>query len=247
MTKSSTRIKTIIAGFCLLYATSAIALVSNPEVFGSIASPFHTVVLKLLFLALTVSALVLLTFKHWARLVFLSLNGFMCLYLTLVMIATGDINLLGYILVNIVAFLFFAQGKISVNFARRWEMSRKSILVVDDDEGSLKTVKSILLPSGYSVLTASSGEKGLQIAKLQKPDLIILDVILPGIKGREVCARLKEEKETEKIPVIFLTAKDSLDDIHAEMAAGAISHLTKPVCAKTLLAEVRRIFDLFRA
>ena len=68
---------------------------------------------------------------------------------------------------------------------------RLKVLIVDDDEGILKTVQRILLPNGYSVLTAVTGERGLQIAKLQKPDLIILDVLLPGMKGREVCAMLK--------------------------------------------------------
>jgi CheY-like chemotaxis protein len=90
-------------------------------------------------------------------------------------------------------------------------------------------------------LTATSGEKGIQIARLQKPDLIILDVILPGVKGREVCQRLKDDDETGRIPVIFLTAKDSEDDIRAEKAVGAVTHITKPVNAKMLLSEVKKI------
>ena len=81
----------------------------------------------------------------------------------------------------------------------------------------------------------------MQIARVQKPDLIILDVILPGIKGREVCAILTEDEETREIPIVFLTAKDSPDDIDAEMAAGATSHLAKPVDAKALLSEIKRI------
>ena len=74
---------------------------------------------------------------------------------------------------------------------------------MDDDEGLQKTLQQILLTNGYSVLTATTGEKGLQVAKLQKPDLILLDVILPGIKGREVCVKLKDDPVTINIPVIF--------------------------------------------
>jgi DNA-binding response OmpR family regulator len=102
-------------------------------------------------------------------------------------------------------------------------------------------IQKILLPKGYSVLAAQTGEKGIQVAKLQKPDLIILDVILPGIKGRDVCVRLKEDEETKSIPVIFLTAKDSPDDIKAELATGGLTHLTKPVHARTLIAEIKKV------
>ncbi|OGX07967.1 MAG: hypothetical protein A2Z88_04725 [Omnitrophica WOR_2 bacterium GWA2_47_8] len=117
---------------------------------------------------------------------------------------------------------------------------RKSILLVDDDPAILKTLKSALLSSGYSVLTAASGEKGLQVAKNQKPDLILLDVLLPGIKGREVCIKLKNAPETSRIPVMFLTAKDSPDDVEAEIKAGGLAHITKPVNTSKLLEEIRK-------
>lgn len=119
----------------------------------------------------------------------------------------------------------------------------RSILLVDDDEALVKTVRPILISHGYSVLTADTGEDGLQIASSQKPDLIILDVILPGIKGRDVCKTLKEDSVTKDIPVIFLTAKDSPDDIQAEMQAGAETHLTKPVNAKELIDTIRNVLD----
>jgi len=147
-----------------------------------------------------------------------------------------------YIFMNLIVVLFFSQPSVRLQFLPGVSAVRKSVLVVDDDEGLLKTVQRILLTNGFSVLTASSGEKGLQIANLQKPDLILLDVILPGMKGREVCARLKDDPNTRDIPVIFLTAKDSPDDVQAERQAGAIAHLTKPVHAKTLLASVKDVF-----
>jgi len=124
-----------------------------------------------------------------------------------------------------------------MNEERKW----KSILVIDDDESFIKTVRPILISKGYSVLSAGSGEDGLQVAVKQQPDLIFLDVILPGIKGREVCKKLKEDERTEKIPIIFVTAKDSPDDVQAEFDAGAEKHLTKPVDAKELIEVIEEI------
>ena len=137
--------------------------------------------------------------------------------------------------------LFFNQKKVKFRIKGDWQNIRKSILLVDDDDSFQRIMKRILLPNGYSVLTATTGERGLQTAKNQKPDLILLDVILPGIKGRELCNMLKKDPETMDIPVIFLTAKDSPDDIDAEIAAGAVSHITKPIEAKSLLEELKRV------
>ena len=115
------------------------------------------------------------------------------------------------------------------------------ILVVDDDETLIRTVQAILKSYGYTVLAGRTGEEGLELAKKEKPDLILLDVLLPKMKGREVCKKIKEIPELKNIPVIFLTAKDSPEDIEAEMAAGAVGHLTKPVYANVLISTLRRI------
>ena len=117
----------------------------------------------------------------------------------------------------------------------------QSILVVDDDETVTKTIRPVLIANGFSVLSASSGEDGLRIAREQKPDLILLDVILPGIKGREICKRLKADSGTKHIPVVFLTAKNSEDDVQAELEAGAAAHLTKPVNYQALLTMLQNI------
>lgn len=119
--------------------------------------------------------------------------------------------------------------------------SPKKILIVDDDRGLIKMLEANLLAGGYKVITAMTGEKGIEMARRFKPDLIILDVLLPGIKGREVCSRLKEDDETRDIPVLFLTAKDSPDDVRAEMEVGAVSHLTKPLNPKLLEEEMKKI------
>jgi putative two-component system response regulator len=83
----------------------------------------------------------------------------------------------------------------------------------------------------------------MRIAQEQNPSLIILDVIMPGIKGRDVCKRLKAEPKTASIPVVFLTAKDSPDDIAAEVSAGAETHLTKPINPKLLIATVAGLLE----
>lgn len=146
-----------------------------------------------------------------------------------------------YLFLSLAVTVYLGLPEVRVQSQPGFQYNRKSILVVDDDEGLQKMVKRILLNHGYSVLSATSGEKGLQIAQRQQPDLIVLDVILPGVKGREVCARLKQDPLTDRIPVIFLTAKDSPDDIQAEIAAGAVSHLTKPINPKILLDEIKKV------
>ncbi len=105
-------------------------------------------------------------------------------------------------------------------------------------------ISSDLEANGFKVWTAPEGESGIKLARSRKPDLIILDVLLPGMKGRQICAKLKEDPDTKDIPVIFLTAKDSPDDVLAEIQAGALGHLTKPVNSQKLLIEVRNILGI---
>jgi len=117
----------------------------------------------------------------------------------------------------------------------------KTVLIVDDDVSVHKMLEPILTTGGYKVLAAKTGEEGLQMTKDHKPSIVILDVILPGMKGREVCVQIKKDPSTKAIPVLFLTSKDSPDDVQAEVAAGGIGHLTKPINPQYLLAQVKRI------
>jgi len=135
--------------------------------------------------------------------------------------------------------LFYQQANVRSHYARR--VRRGSILLVDDDKTLLTLLKANFTKEGFLVFLAETGEKGLALAKRYHPDLILLDVILPGVKGRTVCSLLQEDPRTKGIPVIFLTAKDSPDDVQAEMAAGAIAHITKPVNFRNLLDEVNKI------
>ena len=119
----------------------------------------------------------------------------------------------------------------------------KRILLVDDDPGVHFIATPILTKAGYIVISAKHGEQGLQLALNERPDLIILDVIMPGIKGRDLCAKMKSYEVLKNIPVIFLTAKDSEDDIKAELDVGAVTHLTKPIDASQLVTVVKGVLS----
>lgn len=120
----------------------------------------------------------------------------------------------------------------------------KNILVIDDDRMVHAMLKPILGAHGFVVSSAFNGEAGLAMAETGQPDLIILDVIMPTLKGREVCKRLKASPLTKDIPVLFLTAKDSDDDVAAELSAGAIGHLTKPLNSTGLIRSVKKALDV---
>jgi len=115
------------------------------------------------------------------------------------------------------------------------------ILLVDDDPGVHLVVVPILSKAGYSVISAKNGEQALHLALNERPNLIILDVIMPGIKGRDLCKKIKAYDVLKDIAVIFLTAKDSEDDVKAELEAGALNHLTKPVNPADLLKTIEGI------
>jgi DNA-binding response OmpR family regulator len=117
----------------------------------------------------------------------------------------------------------------------------KKILLVDDDPGVHVVTVPILGQAGYVTVSAKTGEQALHLALYERPDLIILDVIMPGIKGRDLCKKIKAYEVLKNIPIIFLTAKDSEEDVKAELEAGAVAHLTKPVNPIELLNTVDRV------
>ncbi len=105
---------------------------------------------------------------------------------------------------------------------------KQRILIVDDTKDILAVVSRRLQSWGYEPLTAESGEEGLAIAEAQVPDLILLDIMMPKMKGRDVCARLKANPKTQHIPVIFLTALGLADHIKAGTDLGAEDYIVKP-------------------
>ncbi len=120
----------------------------------------------------------------------------------------------------------------------------KKILVIDDEKMLHTMLKSVFASHGFEIMSAFTGEDGLALAVSEKPDMVILDVIMPGIKGREVCRRLKADPATSHIPVLFLTAKDSEEDKQAEIAVGAVGHITKPINSMALLRQVKKIMGI---
>ncbi len=124
------------------------------------------------------------------------------------------------------------------------------ILIVDDTPANLDVLKQTLAREGYRISLAPSGERALKIVPLLKPDLILLDVMMPGIDGYETCRRLKRDRVHADIPVIFITAKNETQDIVEGFNAGGIDYISKPFRHEEVLARVAtqsRIRSLERA
>jgi len=121
------------------------------------------------------------------------------------------------------------------------ESRKKKILAVDDVRETLLALKIRLEYAGYEVITAEDGEKGLKLARELKPDLIILDVMLPKIDGFSVCRLLKFDEDYEDIPIIMLTAKGAEKDKETGQQVGADVYLTKPYNSKELMHWVEKL------
>jgi response regulator RpfG family c-di-GMP phosphodiesterase len=120
-----------------------------------------------------------------------------------------------------------------------------TVLVIDDSPASIHQVFA-LLGDDYEVLAATSGAAGIELAAAQHPDLILLDVIMPGLGGHEVCERLKRNEATADIPVVFVSATaDESDETHG-LALGAADYLTKPLHRAIVRARVKNHVDLKR-
>jgi two-component system phosphate regulon response regulator PhoB len=120
-------------------------------------------------------------------------------------------------------------------------MSREKLIVVDDEDDILELLKFNLEREGYEVLCAATGEDALSLARSRNPDLIILDLMLPGIDGLEVTRMLKNEPKTHVIPIVMLTAKGEEADIVTGLELGADDYITKPFNTKVLVARIRAV------
>jgi two-component system phosphate regulon response regulator PhoB len=118
-------------------------------------------------------------------------------------------------------------------------MSETRILVVDDEPDIRELIRYNLQKEGYRVTTAATGEVALKAAGEQRPDAIVLDLMLPGIGGIEVCRRLKRDDRTRLIPVVMLTAKTEETDVVTGLEAGADDYVTKPFSPRVLTARVK--------
>ncbi|HXM76924.1 MAG TPA: EAL domain-containing protein [Thermoanaerobaculia bacterium] len=122
-------------------------------------------------------------------------------------------------------------------------MPSEKILIVDDDEDILLIVQTILASAGYSAMTARNGREGVDTAIELRPDLILLDVMMPELSGWEVCTTLKNAPETRQIPIVMLTVKSEIRDLITGMQVGADDYITKPFTRRKLLSTVRKLLD----
>ncbi|MES2298627.1 MAG: diguanylate cyclase [Pseudomonadota bacterium] len=119
-----------------------------------------------------------------------------------------------------------------------------AILIVDDVPANLGALRKTMISQGYQTFVATSGERALKIAQRVHPDLILLDVVMPGMDGFETCRRLKAHAGTERIPVIFMSANTEADDVAAGLDSGAVDYISKPLRMTEVCARVRTQLQL---
>ena len=116
--------------------------------------------------------------------------------------------------------------------------ARPVVLVVDDEKDLVELIAYNLKRNGYDVLTANSGDAAIDVAKSERPSLVLLDLMLPGTSGTEVARRLKADARTRAIPIVMLTAKSEETDVVVGLTLGADDYVTKPFSMKILLARL---------
>jgi signal transduction histidine kinase len=131
------------------------------------------------------------------------------------------------------------QNNTSVPFNGAIKLQHSRVLLVDDDPINLIVVSGLLTPEGYTLSEASSGEEALSVCETFKPDLVVMDVRLPGIDGFDTCRELIRRYGSEAPPVIFVTARNTDDDVIAGFQAGGVDYLTKPVSEREAIARIR--------
>ncbi len=124
---------------------------------------------------------------------------------------------------------------------RGFSDTRQKILIVDDEMDTLLPLKRSMEAEGYIVVEAYDGFEGVRKAKDEIPELIILDLMLPGMDGIEACSRLKKDKVTQNIPIIMLTAKDEIKDKVNGLEIGADDYVTKPFNLNELKARIKSV------
>lgn len=120
-------------------------------------------------------------------------------------------------------------------------MARKKILLVDDSETSLLMSRMILSKANYDILVAKNGTDGVDRAVAERPDLVLLDVVMPKMNGFEACTAIRARQETETTPIIMVTTRGDGTSVETGFAAGATDYITKPVNGLELLTKVRNL------
>jgi two-component system phosphate regulon response regulator PhoB len=120
-------------------------------------------------------------------------------------------------------------------------MARGNVLIIDDEKDLIELVRYNLEKEGYRVTSACDGESGLEAAIQSLPDIVLIDLMLPGIDGLEVCRRLRSESRTAQIPILMLTAKSAETDRIVGLELGADDYVTKPFSPRELAARIKAI------
>ena len=118
-------------------------------------------------------------------------------------------------------------------------MARETILVVEDDENIQQLVGYNLAKAGFHVVYADNGEQALSVIKREKPELIVLDLMLPGLNGFEICKLVRKDPKTKNLPIVMLTAKSEENDMAAGLDLGADDYITKPFSPKILISRIK--------
>lgn len=114
----------------------------------------------------------------------------------------------------------------------------KRILIVEDNENNMYLISFILKKGGYEIIQAWSGEEGVELAKKERPDLIVMDIMLPGIDGYEATKRIRETDDAKEIPVVALTSYAMVGDREKAFAAGCAGYIEKPLDPEKILEEI---------
>jgi DNA-binding response OmpR family regulator len=117
----------------------------------------------------------------------------------------------------------------------------KKVLIVDDEPGVVKMVRFLLEKNSFGVVSATEGEEGVKLAAQEKPDLILMDIMMPSIDGNEATRRLKDNEITRNIPIIMLSALGQEGDVAKSLELGAIDYIVKPFHPQELLERVKKI------
>jgi two-component system phosphate regulon response regulator PhoB len=120
-------------------------------------------------------------------------------------------------------------------------MAREAVLVVEDDEHIRELLEYNLTKDGYRVTAVETGEEGVKCARANLPDLVLLDLMLPGMDGLDVCRALRQDAKTQHVPVVMVTAKGEEADIVTGLELGADDYITKPFSPRVLVARVRAV------
>ncbi len=122
-------------------------------------------------------------------------------------------------------------------------MSRKKILLVDDSATTLMMEQMVLRGHPYHIVTAKNGKEAVAAATAERPDLILLDVVMPEMNGFEACRRIREQPETQYVPIIMVTTKGEEHNVETGFESGCSDYITKPINGAELLAKVRAYLD----